>query len=120
MAPETAIQPKAGIVGNCHGLTLDGSEATPAPGSRSNSNAGASTSPGSAATASATLQPKACATGPPTEKLRKPPTGTAIMNHAMARVRRAAGTRSASQLVAAGAQTASPTPTPSRVTARPA
>jgi hypothetical protein len=70
---------------------------------------------GSAASASATLQPWACATGPVTAKLSIPPTGTAIMNHAMARARRSGGTTSPIQLVAAGAHTASPIPTPRRV-----
>ena len=44
------------------------------------------------------------------------PTGTAIMKPAMARARRLAGTRSPIQLVAAGAHTASPAPTPRRET----
>ena len=43
------------------------------------------------------------------------PIGTAIMNHASARVRRAGGTASPIQLVAAGAHAASPMPTPTRV-----
>ncbi len=43
------------------------------------------------------------------------PTGTAIMNPAIARARCDAGTRSPIQLVAAGVHTASPIPTPSRV-----
>jgi len=53
--------------------------------------------------------------GPVTAKLNRPPNGTAIMKPAMARARRPAGTRSPIQLVAAGAHTASPIPTPSRV-----
>ena len=53
---------------------------------------------------------------PVTAKLSMLPTGIAIMNPAMARDRRSAGTRSAIQLAATGAHTASPMPTPSRVT----
>lgn len=48
-------------------------------------------------------------------KLSITPTGTAIMNPAMARARRSAGNRSPIQLVATGAHTASPIPTPMRV-----
>ena len=49
-------------------------------------------------------------------KLSAPPMGTPSMKTAMARERRAGGNRSPIQLVAAGAQTASPTATPSRET----
>ena len=84
-------------------------------GSRSHSTAGTSTRPGSAAITIAIRQPCACATGPLIAELSMMPTGTAIMKIAIARARRARGTRSPIQLVAAGVHTASPIPTPSRV-----
>src|ERR1039457_3261863 len=90
--------------------------APPAPrgGSCNHSSAGTSNSAGAAATASAMRQPWACATSPVMVALSITPTGTAIMKPAMARARRAAGTRSPIQLLAAGAHTASPIPTPNR------
>ena len=84
-------------------------------GSLNHSTAGISTSPGTAASTIAMRQPCACATGPLIAALNMMPTGTAIMNPAMARARCATGIRSPIQLVAAGVQTASPIPTPRRV-----
>jgi hypothetical protein len=86
-------------------------------GSRNHKSAGTRSSAGAAARASAARQPHACATGPVTEALNITPTGTAIMNPAMARARCPAGTSPAIQLVAAGAHAASPIPTPNRVAA---
>ena len=118
-APDAAIhqKPVGEIIAFCG---LSGERSSPL-GSRSgsrnhNTAGGANTSTGAAATARATRHPHACATGPVIEKLSRLPTGIAIMNPAMARDQRSAGTRSAIQLAATGAQTASPTPTPNRVT----
>ena len=86
-------------------------------GSRSHSSAGTSNAAGAAASARAARQPHACAAGPVTAELSITPTGTAIMKPAMARARRPAGTIAPIQLLAAGAQTASPIPTPRRVAA---
>src|SRR5579864_5615707 len=86
----------------------------PRAGSRSSSNAGTSTRAGAAARAIDARQPYACAMGPLKKKLSAPPTGTPSMKSASTRERRSGGNRSPSQLVAAGAQAASPTPTPTR------
>ena len=86
-------------------------------GSFSQSSAGTSKMDGAAASANAVRQPHACAAGPVIAELSITPTGTAIMKPAMARARCPAGTSAPIQLLAAGAQTASPIPTPKRVAA---
>ena len=116
IAPEAAIHHSAGILNSENGADpRPASAAAKRTGSGNHSNAGTRTNAGAAASAKATRHPCACATGPVMAKLSITPTGTAIMKPAMARARRAAGTRSPIQLVAAGAQTASPIPTPRRV-----
>ena len=114
-APETAIHHSAGTRSSTGIPACAGLEAAARAGSLSPITAGDSNSPGAAATSNAARHPCACATGPLTAALSMTPTGTAIMNPAMARARCPAGTRSPIQLAAAGVQTASPIPTPSRV-----
>src|SRR5437016_7526990 len=86
----------------------------PRRGSSSISNVGTSTSAGAAATTMAARQPCACASGPLEKYASAPPNGTPNMNNASTRERLSAGKRSPSQLVAAGAHVASPSPTPTR------
>ena len=81
-----------------------------------NRAATASTSPGTPATKNAAGQPWCSATAPLTKKLSANPSGRPSMNTDIARARRSAGTRSPISELAAGAQLASPTPTPSRST----
>jgi len=90
----------------------------PRAGSRTSSNNGNRIIAGAAALTSAVRHPHACAIGPHNKKLSAPPIGTPNMNKDSTRARRFAGNRSPIQLVPAGAHTASPTPTPSRVNTR--
>ena len=59
-------------------------------------------------------QPHRCATKPPTRKLSPRPIGRPSMNSDVARARCSTGNRSPISEIAAGAQLASPTPTPRR------
>ncbi len=86
----------------------------PRSGSGSSNSAGTRSSAGAAANTIAARQPYAWASGPLKKKLSAPPTGTPNMKSARTRERLSGGKRSPSQLVAAGAQPASPTPTPIR------
>src|SRR5436305_6252693 len=88
--------------------------AAPREGSRNSNSTGASSSAGRAAKTIAVRHPQACAAGPLKKKLSAPPIGTPNMNNARALARRSGGNRSPIQLVAAGANVASPTATPSR------
>src|SRR5712671_96903 len=117
-APDTIIHHRVGMrrmlhieppdsVGGCISLA-------PRTGSGSSNNAGISISAGAAAKAIAVRHPYAWASDPLKKKLSAPPTGTPSMNSARTRERLSGGKRSPSQLVAAGAQPASPTPTPIR------
>src|SRR6267154_105294 len=117
-APDTIIHQRVGIrrmlhieprgsVGGCISLA-------PRTGSGSSNNAGIRISAGAAAKAIAVRHPYAWASDPLKKKLSAPPTGTPSMNSARTRERLSGGNRSPSQLVAAGAQAASPTPTPIR------
>src|SRR6266566_4932244 len=90
----------------------------PRIGSCNVSSAGISSSAGTAASTMAARHPKACATGPLQKLLNARPMGTPSMNSASAPERLCDGNRSPSQLVATGAQTASPTATPSREKSR--
>ena len=85
-------------------------------GSAMNRAATASKSPGRPATKNASCQPRRWAMVPLTRKLSASPSGRPSMNTASARARRPAGTRSPISEPAAGAQVASPTPTPRRST----
>src|ERR1700733_2495678 len=91
---------------------------SPRPGSCTRSNNGTKMIAGAAALTNAVRQPQACAIGPHNKKLNAPPIGTPSMNTDKTRARRCGGNRSPIQLVPTGAQTASPTPTPSRVNTR--
>jgi len=90
----------------------------PRIGSCSKSSAGSSNSAGIAAATIAVRHPKACATGPLKKLLNPRPMGTPSINSARAPERLFDGNRSPSQLVPTGAQTASPTATPSREKSR--
>src|ERR1700751_5712167 len=86
----------------------------PRSGSGIISKAGIRNNAGTAANTIAARQPYACAIGPLKKKPSAPPTGTPSMNSPSTRERLVGGNRSPSQLVAVGAQAASPTPTPTR------
>src|SRR4051794_39877348 len=91
-------------------LGITGAPASEAPrlGSCKSTRAGTSSSAGTAATTIAVRHPNACATGPLQKLLSARPMGTPSMNSASAPERLCEGNRSPSQLVATGAQTASP------------
>ena len=105
-APDIAIHQSAGMrasVANDPPVRGAGPLPPPRAGSGRESSTGTSSAAGAAATAIATRQPNACATGPLIAKLSMMPAGTPIMKVAMARARRAAGTRSPIQLADVGA-----------------
>src|ERR1700722_846877 len=99
MAPEAAIHQKAGIFISAHGEATTAVPTAARFGSFNHKIAGTRTTEGIAAAAKAARHPYACATTPPMEKLSSMPTGTAIMNTAMARVRRCGETASPIQLI---------------------
>src|SRR5271156_136843 len=121
-APDTMIHHKVGTRSRADSdpalLTVRVSSDAPRAGSWTRSNRGTRRIAGAAALTIAVRQPHPCAIGPHNKKLSAPPTGTPSMNSDRKRARRFAANRSPIQLVPAGAQTASPTPTPSRVNNR--
>src|SRR6202050_3478089 len=117
-APDKMIHHKVGIRRSTDidpfPSTAAAASDAPRAGSCKRSNNGTKRIEGAAALTNAVRQPHAWAIGPHNKKLSAPPTGTPNMNSDRARARRFGGNRSPIQLVPTGAQTASPTPTPSR------
>src|ERR1700691_2333390 len=110
MRSRAYMDPRAAIAEAC-------SDA-PRAGSCTRSNNGTKMIAVAAALTNAVRQPQACAIGPHNKKLNAPPIGTPSINTDRTRARRCGGNRSPIQLFPTGAQTASPTPTPSRVNTR--
>src|SRR5580658_2034266 len=121
-APDKMIHHKVGTRSRADNdrllSTAKASSDAPRAGSCRRSKRGTRRIAGAAALTIAVRQPHRCAIGPHNKKLSAPPTGTPSMNSDKTRARRFTANRSPIQLVPAGAQTASPTPTPSRVANR--